>query len=80
MARERAALPLFAGDFELRAVPLQGVLDDREPEPGASQLARTARVDTIKALGESRDVRSRDTDARVRDRDVTAEAVCLVPH
>ena len=46
--------PQLADDFEPAGVPLDNVLDDREPQPGAAQLARAAAVDAVEVLGQAR--------------------------
>src|SRR5258708_37211643 len=64
---EAAALAHVACDVERRPVARQGMLRDREPEPGAPGLARTAAIDPIEALRQPRQVLGRDADARVLD-------------
>ena len=56
MTGEGAAAPFDALDFEARAVAMQRVFDDGEPEARAAGLARAARIDAVEALGEPRHV------------------------
>src|SRR5260221_226975 len=42
------------------------MLDDREPKTRAARIARTAAVDPVKTLGQSRNIRGRDTEPAVR--------------
>src|SRR5438477_9369624 len=62
----------LALDAELAAVGHYQVLDDREPEPGAAELARARLVDAIEPLGDPRQIDRRNADARVDhvDRDL----------
>src|SRR5258707_5731308 len=52
---EPEARPLahLAVHFQLAAVALRDVLDDRQPEAGAAGVARAAAVHAIKALGQT---------------------------
>src|SRR5579863_6164544 len=75
MTRERAALADDAAHLELRAVPLQNVLDDGEAESRAAGRARAALIDTVEALGQSRDMLGGDADAGVGHGEVTAVLV-----
>ena len=54
---------------------LQRVLDDGEAEARTAELARAARVDAIKALGQARQMFGRNADAGIRHRNVTAVLV-----
>jgi hypothetical protein len=61
-------------------MPLQGVLDDREPQPGTAAVARAARIDAVKPLGETRDVFRRYADAVVGHGEVGAFVVAPPTH
>src|SRR2546425_12995806 len=59
-----------AANLEPAAVCLHDVLDDREAETGAAELARARFVDAVEALRQPRQVGRRDTDAVVLDADL----------
>ena len=58
----------------MAAMPAYDVLDDRETEPGAAQLARARRVDPEEPLGHPRQVFTRDPRPVVLDHDPEARA------
>src|ERR1043166_8290798 len=58
----------LALDLELAAVGAHQVLDDGEPEPGASELARAGLVHAVEALGDPRQVFGGNADSGVLDR------------
>src|SRR5947207_11438368 len=70
----RRPLPLGAVDRQLTAVRDHQMLDDREAEPGAAQLARARLVHAIETLGDARQVCGWNTDARVGDGDTDPAA------
>src|SRR5438552_16135956 len=59
---EAAALRWCAVDKQLRLVAHEHMLDDGEPQSGAAGRARSASVDTIEALGQTRNVLVGDAD------------------
>src|SRR5882672_10159134 len=59
-------------DFEASLVPREGVLDDRQPQAGASSFSRAAAIHAVEALGEARDVLGVDADPGVLDREFRA--------
>src|SRR5688572_5362879 len=65
--REAAAPPDFALDVQVSLMPCECVLDDREAEAGATGIARTSAIDTVKTLGQPRDVLCRDPGPRIFD-------------
>src|SRR5947209_5763218 len=69
---EGRALARGALDVEPAAMAVDHVLHDREAKPGAAELAGAGGVDTVEALGESRQVRGGNAVALVAhgDRDV----------
>src|SRR5882672_12806288 len=75
MAGERAPLPLFAHDFELRVVPLQGVLDDRESQARTASRPRAPGVDPVEPLRNSRNVFGGNTDTGIAYRHVATALV-----
>src|SRR5687768_5172305 len=80
MADERAAGTEGALDLEASFVPLEGVLDDRKPQPRAAARARAALVDAVKTLGQARDVIGRHADAGVGYGEARASAGLLPAH
>src|SRR4051812_35153148 len=62
-------------DLERGAMPLQHMLHDSQAETRAAGGARTPRIHPIEALGQTRDVLRRNTDARVSDGEVAAVIV-----
>src|ERR1700693_3026360 len=70
--RETATSALLAGDNQFALMPDQHVLYDREAKPGTTGGPGTASIDAVEALGQSRHVFRRDTDAAVRDRESAA--------
>src|ERR1700722_2589417 len=70
-----AALARRAWHVEPAAMPLQGVLDDRQAQPGAALAAGASRVHSIEALGQARNMFRRDADAAVDHRKVRSLAV-----
>src|SRR6266704_3703478 len=69
---EATALRWCAVDQQLRLVAHEHVLDDGEPEAGAAGRARPAAVDSIEALGKTRNVLRGDADAGVDDAEFAA--------
>src|SRR5690349_24625800 len=65
MTGECAATALDAVDFQAGPVAMQRMLDDGQSQPRPGGLARAARVDTIKALGQARQMLRRDSGPRV---------------
>src|SRR5450830_966124 len=65
--RKTAPLPRPRIDAETGPMPQQHVLDNRQPQPRALGLARTALVDAIEALGQPRNVQLVDAYAAVAD-------------
>ena len=67
-----------AGHVDLAADRLHQVLDDRQTQPGAAELAAARLVDAVEPLEDARQVVARDADAGVGDLDagfvVIAEA------
>src|SRR5215472_8820797 len=59
--REDRARAWGALNIKKSAVPVEDVLDDREPEPGPAHLARTRGIDAIEALGQPRQMLACDT-------------------
>src|SRR6185503_12153072 len=68
-------LPFVALDVQLPAVRQHEVLDDRQSEPRAPQLARAGLVHAVEALGDARQVGRRNPDAGVADRELDTLAV-----
>ena len=66
MASERAARADTTFDRKTPIVPLQRVLDDSKPQPGAPRGARTGAVHSVKSFGDPRQMFLRDTDAGIR--------------
>src|SRR2546428_5291485 len=64
----------LALDPKLAAVRHHDVPDDREPEAGAAELARTRLVDTVEPLGDPREIGRRDPDAGVDHGDLELAA------
>src|ERR1700722_14364516 len=80
LAGESAALALGAAHIEPAPVPLQRMLDDRQPEPRAALPLRPARIDPVKALGQPRNVLRRNSDTRVDHRKVSTIHIAPPPH
>src|SRR5512132_973211 len=70
--RETATSALLAGDDQFALMPDQHVLYDRKAQPGTAGGPGTAAIDAVEALGQSRHMFGRDTDAAVRDREFAA--------
>src|SRR5215468_3133609 len=62
---EDRARPRGALNIKKSAVPIENVLDDREPEPGPAHLARARGVDAIEAFGQPRQMLACNTVAAV---------------
>src|ERR1700682_3689309 len=69
---ETATSALLAGDDQFALMPDQHVLYDRKAKPGTAAGPGTAAIDAVEALGQSRHMLRRDTDAAVRDREFAA--------
>src|SRR5581483_778650 len=74
----RGALFERAFDLELALVRLHDVLDDRQPEAGAAEIARARLVDSIKALGEARQIFFRNAGAGVADGDLDIAVMAVL--
>ena len=60
----------LAFDHHSAAVPVDDMFYNRKPQSGAANLARTVIIDSVKALGQARDVMRRDPLALVSDDDL----------
>src|SRR5687767_2646146 len=72
VAGEGAATAFHALDLEPPAMAVQRVLDDRQAEPGAARLARAARIHSIEALGEPRQMLRGDSGTGIAHGEVAA--------
>ena len=73
--REGRALTWLAFDHQPAAVAGDDMLDDRQPQPGATQRARPAVVDAVEPFGQPHPVFGRDAGAVVAHRNHQGGAV-----
>src|SRR5688572_12071218 len=67
---DRRALAGLALEAQPAAMPLDDMLDDRQPQAGPAERPAAARVDSIETLGDPRDMLGRDAFAAVGEGEV----------